>query len=89
MERSPKSLVCARGTGLLSLLSDFFHHRQFNFKGTAAFKSLPDMLLLLLDKMQNPERIKNSLLKQKEFEVNNYQNEILKARINQLPFLLN
>lgn len=45
MERSPKSLICARGTGL-PLLSDFLHHRQFNFKGTAAFKSLPDMLLL-------------------------------------------
>lgn len=45
------------------------------------------MLLLLHNKMQKPERVKNSLLKQKEFDINNYQNEILEARINQLPLL--
>lgn len=46
MEKSPKSLLCARGTGFLSVLSDFFYHRRFNFKGTASLKPLLKMLLL-------------------------------------------
>lgn len=58
MERSPKSFICARGTGLLSMLSDFFHPRQFNFKGTAALKSLPDNAAAMGWDAKNPRKLR-------------------------------